>query len=164
MSGVTIRAAEQDDAATIVALVRELAAFEGLLDDVRITEADVRRDGFGPTARFGCLIAERAGDPLGFALFFDNYSTFEGRAGIYVEDLYVRENARGDGVGRLLLAALATEVVRRRGRRLDLGVLHWNPARAFYRRLGFTHREGWLPYRLEGEALEALAGIGGEAT
>lgn len=161
MSGATIRPARVGDAPAIVRLVHDLAAYEGLLEEVRITEEDVRRDGFGAAPKFECLLAERRGDPVGFALFFENYSTFEGRLGIFVEDLFVREEARGLGIGRMLLARLAAEVVRRGGRRLDLGVLHWNPARRFYHRLGFSHREAWLPYRLQGDALRALAASDG---
>lgn len=156
-NAVVVRQARVEDAATIVGLVRELAAYEKLLDQVKISEEDVRRDGFGARPRFECLLAEVDGEATGFALFFENYSTFEGRAGIYVEDLFVREEARGQGIGRMLLVRLAAEVVRRGGRRLDLGVLHWNPARDFYHRLGFAHRNAWLPYRLEGDALTALS-------
>jgi GNAT superfamily N-acetyltransferase len=160
MPSVTIRPAEASDAATIVRLVRGLADYEGLLDHVRITEADVLRDGFGERPRFGCLLAEVDGAAVGLALFFEDYSTFEGRPGIFVEDLYVAEAARGLGVGRRLLARLARLAVERDGRRLDLSVLHWNPARGFYERLGFRHSAGWLPYRLSGHGLARLASEG----
>ncbi len=155
---VTIRSAEASDAATIVRLVRELADFEGLLDQVRLTEADVLRDGFGERLRFECLLAEVDGAPVGFALYFEDYSTFEGRPGIFVEDLYVAEAARGLGIGQQLLARLAQVAIERDYRRLDLMVLHWNPARSFYERLGFRHSADWLPYRVTGEALARLAG------
>ena len=155
---VTIRSAEASDAATIVRLVRELADFEGLLDQVRLTEADVLRDGFGERPRFECLLAEVDGAPVGFALYFEDYSTFEGRPGIFVEDLYVAEAARGLGIGQQLLARLAQVAIERDYRRLDLMVLHWNPARGFYERLGFRHSADWLPYRVTGEALARLAG------
>jgi GNAT superfamily N-acetyltransferase len=154
---ITVRPAGAADAPTIVRLVRELAAYEGLLDQVRITEADVLRDGFGERPCFACLLAEVDGAAVGFALYFEDYSTFEGRPGIFVEDLYVAEQARGLGVGRRLLARLAQIAVERDGRRLDLMVLHWNPARRFYERLGFRHSAGWLPYRLAGDALARLA-------
>ena len=91
MASVTIRPADPSDAATIVRLVRELAAYEGLLDQVQATEADILRDGFGERPRFACLLAEVDGAAVGFALYFDIYSTFEGRSGIFVEDLYVAE-------------------------------------------------------------------------
>lgn len=91
---VTIRPAETRDAAAIVALVRELAAYEGLLDQVELTEADIARDGFGPRPAFECLLAEAGNEAVGFALFFQNCSTFRGRAGIYLEDLFVRAEVR----------------------------------------------------------------------
>jgi GNAT superfamily N-acetyltransferase len=154
---VTIRPAEPSDAAIIVRLVRELADFEGLLDQVRLTEADVLRDGFGERPRFACLLAEVDDAPVGLALYFEDYSTFEGRPGIFVEDLYVAEAARGLGVGQQLLARLAQITIERDYRRLDLMVLHWNPARGFYDRLGFRHSADWLPYRLAGDGLARLA-------
>jgi GNAT superfamily N-acetyltransferase len=156
MAEVTIRDAVAADAATIVRLIRALAAYEKLLDHVRIQEADVLRDGFGPRPRFGCLLAEIAGGAVGFALYLDDYSTFEGRAGIFVEDLFVTEAARRRGVGRMLLARLA-RIARERGGSLHLIVLDWNPAREFYHRLGFTETSGWLPYGLSGAALDRLA-------
>jgi GNAT superfamily N-acetyltransferase len=152
-----IREAAASDAETIVRLVRALADFEGLAHEVRMTAADVLRDGFGPQPRFECLLAEIDGEAVGLALFFHNYSTFEGRPGLYVEDLYLAEAARGRGIGRQLLTRLAQIALERECARLDLGVLHWNPARGFYERLGFVHRTGWRPDRLSGEALTRLA-------
>ncbi|MGH6917913.1 MAG: GNAT family N-acetyltransferase [Geminicoccaceae bacterium] len=157
MPSVTIRQARPSDAATIVRLVRELAAFEGLLDQVRLTAVDVLRDGFGERPRFECLLAEVDGAAVAFVLYFEDYSTFEGRSGIFVEDLYVAEAARGRGIGRRLLARLAQLAIERDCRRLDLCVLHWNPARGFYERLGFLHSSDWLPYRVTGDALARLA-------
>jgi GNAT superfamily N-acetyltransferase len=162
MSGSTptapvIRLAGREDAATILRLVRELAAYEGLLDQVRASEADILRDGFGDTPRFECLLAVQGDDAVGFALFFHSYSTFEGRSCLYVEDLYVDERVRSLGLGRALMARLARLAVARGCARLELAVLHWNPARTFYRRLGFDHNTDWLPYRLGGLRLEALA-------
>jgi GNAT superfamily N-acetyltransferase len=156
MGVVTIRHAVAADAATIVGMIRALAEYEKLLDHVRIEVADVLRDGFGPRPRFECLLAEIAGEALGFALYLDDYSTFEGRAGVFVEDLFVTEAARGRGVGRVLLARLA-RIARERGGSLHLIVHDWNPARAYYHRLGFTETEGWLPYGLSGAALDRLA-------
>ncbi len=152
-----IRMAEPQDSATILRLIRALAEFENLLHAVRATEADIRRDGFGPDRRFECLLAEVDGEAVGLALFFLNYSTFEGRAGLYLEDLYVAESARGLGVGRAIMARLARLAGERGYPRLDLSVLNWNPARAFYERLAFNHSADWLPYRLDGDALRALA-------
>ncbi len=152
-----IRLAAREDAATILRLVRELADYEDLLDRVRATEADILRDGFGDVPRFECLLAEQSGAAVGFALFFHSYSTFEGRSCLYVEDLYVNQRVRGLGLGRALMARLASLTVARGCARLELAVLDWNPARAFYRRLGFDHNTDWLPYRLGGTRLEALA-------
>ena len=152
-----IRAAKPEDAGTIVRLIRELAEFEGLLDEVRASEEDILRDGFGQTPRFGCLLAEAGGTVVGFALYFHTYSTFEGRAGIFLEDIYVAPNARKLGVGRALTARLARLAIERECRRFELRVLHWNPAREFYQRLGFEHISEWLPYRLTGAELKRLA-------
>jgi GNAT superfamily N-acetyltransferase len=157
VTGAVIRPAGRADAGTILRLVRELAEFENLLDHVRASEADILRDGFGEAPRFECLLAEAGGDAVGFALYFHNYSTFEGRAGIYLEDIYVAERARGLGLGRALIARLACLALERGCARLDLSVLDWNPAREFYRRLGFEETSGWLPYRVAGNALRRLA-------
>jgi GNAT superfamily N-acetyltransferase len=157
MASVTVRNAGPGDAGTIVRLIRALATYEGLVDLVRITEADVLRDGFGARPCFECLLAEADGEALGLAIHRPSYSTFEGRPGLYVEDLFVAESARQLGIGRLLMARLAA-IARRRGcTRMSLAVLHWNPARQFYRRLGFTQVEEWLPYQLSGDALARLA-------
>ncbi|MFQ5774059.1 MAG: GNAT family N-acetyltransferase [Kiloniellaceae bacterium] len=154
---LVIRPAGPEDAGTILRLVRELAAFEKLLDRVCARESDILRDGFGETPRFECLLAEADGEAVGFALFFPSYSTFEGRAGLYLEDIYVAPAARGKGVGQALMARLARLAIERGWARLDLSVLHWNPARDFYRRLGFEPVSDWLPYRLQGRALRRLA-------
>jgi len=154
---IAVRMAEPADAATILALIRELAEFEELLHEVRATEADIRRDGFGAQPRFECLVADLQNESVGFALFFHNYSTFEGRAGLYLEDIYVRPSARGRGAGRALLRALARTALERDCARVELSVLHWNPARDFYGELGFTQMADWRPYRLTGRALARLA-------
>jgi GNAT superfamily N-acetyltransferase len=157
MPSITIRAAASSDAATIVRLIRALAAYENPPDQVRFTEADVLRDGFGERAYFECLLAEDAGEALGFATHRPSYSTFGGRPGLYVEDLFVAERARRLGIGRLLMARLAAIAHERGCSHMSLAVLHWNPARDFYHRLGFAQVEDWLPYQLSGEALGRLA-------
>ena len=157
MSKPSIRPAGPEDAATIVRLIRELAAYEKLEDQARATEEDILRDGFGATPRFECLLAEIDGKAMGFALYFHNYSTFEGRAGLYLEDIYVDPAARGSGLGRALMTRLARIAVERGCARFDFWVLHWNPARDFYHRMGFGHMSDWLPYRLDGPALRKLA-------
>ena len=159
MPDLRIRFATAEDASTIVEFVRGLAAFEHEpLEQVHLTEADVVRDGFGARPLFEVLIAERDGRSLGMALFFPHYSTWEGAAAIYIEDLYVVEDARRDGVGRALVAAVVRLAVERGNPRVDLAVLDWNPARGFYARLGFAQQQEWLPYRLDGAALRALVG------
>jgi GNAT superfamily N-acetyltransferase len=152
-----IRAAGREDAGTLMRLVRELAEFERLAEKVRASEADLLREGFGPTPRFEALLAEEDRRAVGFALFFHNFSTFEGRTGIFLEDIYVVEGARGRGVGRQLMARLAAIAVERGCARLDLSVLEWNPARRFYDRLGMTQMTDWLGYRLTGPGLVRLA-------
>ena len=157
MDGITIRPAEWTDVATLLHLIRALAEFEKLGHEVRATEADLLRAGFGPTPYFEALIVEVGGEPVGFALFFHNFSTFEGTSGLFLEDIFIAEKARGRGIGRKLMAKLAAIAVERGCARLDLSVLHWNPARSFYERLGMSHLDDWLPYRLTGSGLEALA-------
>lgn len=153
-----VRPATENDAATIVEFVRLLAEFEREpVEHVRLTEEDVRRDGFGDAPAFEALIAEFDGAAVGFALFFPNYSTWEGRPGIYVEDVYVREAHRGSGVGEALMRAIARLALERRAARVDLAVLDWNPARGFYERLGLSQQAEWLPYRLDRAGIEALA-------
>ena len=156
-----VRAAGPEDAGLILELVRELAAFEREPDAVAATAEDFRRELASDHPAFGCLIAELDGRPAGFALFFHNFSTWTGRRGIYLEDLFVRDSARGRGVGRRLIVELARLAVERGCARLDLWVLHWNPVRRFYEDLGLRWMEEWLPYRAEGERLVALAGLAG---
>jgi len=161
IDAIVVRSATPADAPVIVRLIRELAAYENEpLANVKVTEADILRDGFGPQRRFESLLVEAGGRPAGFALFFHNYSTWEGRAGIYVEDIFVSEWARGRNVGRRLLGAIAAIAEARGCRRVDLSVLHWNPARAFYERIGLVEMSEWRPYRLKDGALAALAAEG----
>ena len=157
MRKTAVRPATPADVETILGFIKGLAAFEKEPDAVKATLEDLRRDGFGKQPKFEVLIAELDGEPVGFALFFPTYSTWEGCPGIYLEDLFVTEHARGQGLGRKLMAALAAIAVARGCRRLELSVLHWNPTREFYHHLGMTHMQEWLPYRLAGEALQALA-------
>ncbi len=121
------------------------------------TEKEVIRDGFGGSPRFEVLLAELDRKVAGFALFFFNYSTWEGQPGIYVEDLFVEERARKLGVGRKLMASVA-RIARERGcSRITLSVLDWNPAREFYSRLGFGPTSGWLQYALGGDRIVTLS-------
>ncbi|MBI3245306.1 MAG: GNAT family N-acetyltransferase [Deltaproteobacteria bacterium] len=157
MSTFIIRPAASADVDTILAFIKGLAAFEHEPDAVKTTTADLLRDGFGGQPKFETLIAERGGQPVGFALFFPTYSTWEGRSGLHLEDIFVLEEERGKGVGQQLMEALAALAVERGYARLELAVLHWNPARKFYHRLGMAHLDEWLPYRISGEALSNLA-------
>ena len=157
MSKLVIRPATPADVETILSFIKGLAAFEHEPDAVKATTADLLRDGFGAQPKFEVLIAERAEKPVGFALFFPTYSTWEGRMGLHLEDIFVLEEERGNGVGQQLLTRLAALAVERGCARVELAVLHWNPAREFYHRLGMSHMEEWLPYRIDGKALIALA-------
>lgn len=157
MPEIQIRDATPADVGTLLQLVKDLAAYEREPDAVTATEADFLRDGFGPDRRFEARLALLDGRPAAFALFFPNYSTWEGHAGLYLEDLFVAEWARGHGVGRRLIEDLAAIAVARGWTRLDFSVLEWNRARDFYHALGFAHRAEWLPYRISGSALAELA-------
>ena len=157
MPRITIRSATPNDVPLILEFIKALARFENEPDAVKTTPEDLLRDGFGEQPQFEVLIAERDEEPVGFALFFTTYSTWEGRPSLYLEDLFVIDSARKHGAGRALMAKLAAICVERGYQRLDLQVLDWNPAREFYHRLGMGHMNEWLPYRLSGQALHALA-------
>lgn len=153
-----IRAATLADADLIAALVRELADYEKLLHECRVTPEAIAASLFGDRPQAECVIAEWQGAPVGFALFFHNYSTFLARPGLYLEDLFVRPAARGRGVGKALLQYLATLAVERGCGRFEWSVLDWNaPAIAFYESLGAKAQSEWTIYRVTGEALTALA-------
>jgi GNAT superfamily N-acetyltransferase len=157
MPDVVVRRATREDAPTIHRFSVALATFEGEPDAVRATPEILARDGFGPNAKFASLIAELDGRPVGFALYTFNYSVWEASRGIFVEDIWVEQDVRQAGVGRALMAALARECRDNGYGRIDLNVLHWNPARRFYEAIGCRHIESWLPYRIRGEALQRLA-------
>jgi len=153
-----IRPATEEDVPLILSFIRELAEYERLRHEVVATEASLRETLFGPRPYAEVVIAELEGDPVGFALFFHNYSTFLGRPGLYLEDLYVRPEARGRGIGRRLLAHLAG-IARDRGcGRMEWWVLDWNePAIRFYRSLGARAMDEWTVFRLTRPEIEALA-------
>ena len=154
-----IRLAEPSDVPTIVALIRELAEYEHLEHEVVLEEAMLHEHLFGARPYAEVLIAEADGAPVGFALFFHNFSTFLGCPGIYLEDLFVRPDARGRGLGKALLVELA-RLARTRGcGRIEWAVLGWNePSIAFYQSLGARPKDEWVLYRLAGDAMVALAG------
>ena len=153
-----IRPATPTDVPHILAFIRELAEYERDLNSVQATEADLLRDGFGPTKRFDCLIAEWSGTPVGLALYFYSYSTWAGHAGIYIEDLFVRPAYRGKGIGKSLLASVAAIAVAEGCPRLEWSVLDWNqPSIDFYHQMGAVMKSEWKGMRVSGEALPALA-------
>jgi GNAT superfamily N-acetyltransferase len=154
-----IRTATTADAATIHALVSELAAFERAPDAVENTPENLAAQLAADPPPFGCLIAERAGAAIGFALYFFNYSTWTGRPGLYVEDLYVTPAARGSGAGKALFLALA-RIARERGcGRMEWSVLDWNVgAIDFYRAFGAAPMDEWTTFRLDRAAIAKLAG------
>jgi GNAT superfamily N-acetyltransferase len=155
---LTIRAARPADAPVIYAFIRDLAEYEKLLHEVEATEANIAAMLFGPAPRAFCDIAESDGEPIGFALWFYNVSTFTGRHGVYLEDLFVRPQARGLGAGKALLAGLAKRCVDEGLTRLEWAVLDWNaPSIAFYDALGASAKTEWITRRLSGEALAKLA-------
>ena len=138
--------------------IRELADYERLLHEVVATEDGLRTHLFGDKPAAEVVIAEAGGEPVGFALYFQTFSTFVGKPGIYLEDLYVRPERRGQGIGRRLLAHLAGLAIERGCGRLEWAVLDWNEsAIRFYRALGATPNEGWIVNRVAGDALAALA-------
>lgn len=161
MSGkFTIRAAVVDDVADILRLIRALAEYEKLAHEVVATEADLRQTLFGVQPQAECLLAERDGQCVGMALFFENYSTFRGRAGLHLEDLFVEPQARGLGIGRALLASVARIAVERGCPRYEWSVLDWNtPSIEFYRALGAKPLEDWIIFRLDDEALHQVAAL-----
>jgi GNAT superfamily N-acetyltransferase len=154
---VRIRFATALDAETILRLVRDLAEYEREPDAVELTVPVLRAQLESEAPPFQCLLAERDGVALGFALFFSSYSTWRGRPGIYLEDLFVTPAARGLGIGKALLRRLAVLAVERGCARVEWSVLDWNtPAIEFYRSLGATPMDTWTVYRLTGTALDAL--------
>lgn len=155
-----IRPATVDDLPVIHRMIRALAEYEHLTHEVTLDEERLRQHLFGPRPFAEVLLAEQAGEVVGFALFFHNYSTFLGRPGIYIEDLFVNPERRGQGHGKALLTAIARLAVERGCGRLEWAVLDWNtPSIGFYRSLGATAMDQWTIYRLTGEAL-ALAARG----
>jgi GNAT superfamily N-acetyltransferase len=155
---VTIRAAVEADVPQILAFIRALAAYEREPDAVIATEAGLLRDGFGPNPYYSCLIAEHDSNPAGFALYFYNYSTWLGRPGIYLEDLFVLPEYRGLGIGKALLKRVAAIAVEKDCRRLQWEVLDWNtPAIDFYRAMGAEFFDEWRNVRISGESLLQLA-------
>ena len=159
MSGrrLRVRLATADDVVQLAALIDELNE-DQQEETGRVSAETIRRDGFGPRPEFRVLLAELDGAPAGFALFFHNFSTFHGRRGLYLEDLYVRPAFRARGIGRQLMRHLARTAVERGCARFEWSVLDWNTdAIAFYRELGAVGLDGWTVQRVDGDALQRLA-------
>jgi GNAT superfamily N-acetyltransferase len=155
---LTIRPAEISDVPQMLVYVHELAEYEREPHAVLATEEDFRRDGFGPHKRFDCLMAEWNGQPAGFALWFYNFSTWRGRAGIHLEDLFVRPAYRSQGIGKALFTRVAAIAVEQNCPRLQWDVLAWNqPAISFYELMGAKMLHEWRIMRVDGEALQQLA-------
>jgi GNAT superfamily N-acetyltransferase len=155
---IAVRAAAVDDVPLVLRFIRELAEYERLADQVVATEDGLRETLFGSPPKAEVVFAVVDGAEVGFALFFHNYSTVLGRLGIYLEDLYVKPELRGRGIGRALLRHLARLALERGCGRLEWSVLDWNePALAFYRSIGAKPVEGWTVHRVTAEALQRLA-------
>src|SRR5246127_1827184 len=153
-----IRRARPDEPGLVLSLVRELAGYEKLLHEVEATEADIDAALFGANPRLFCDIAEWNGEVAGFAVWFINFSTFSGRSGIYLEDLFVHPVQRGKGIGKALLSHLARECVANNWSRLQWSVLDWNtPSIEFYKSLGAVMLDDWTICKVAGPALAALA-------
>ena len=156
--GVEVRPAGQADVPLVLAMIRELAEYERLPHEAVATEELLREHLFGERPAADVLIAALDGQPVGFALFFQTFSTFLGRPGIYLEDVFVRPEFRGRGVGRALLRQVARRAVERNCGRLEWSVLDWNePAIGFYKKLGAVPMSEWTTFRVTGSALEKLA-------
>lgn len=159
MTGVRIRPAAPSDLSLLAALIRELAEYEKLLHEVRFKDGDLQHHLFGPQPAAEALIGEIDGEAQGFALFFPTFSSFEGKPGIWLEDLFVRPAARGRGLGKALLLAVAKLAAERGCGRYEWSVLDWNePSIRFYRALGARPMTEWQIMRVDGEALKAMAG------
>lgn len=155
---MTIRTATAPDCEVLLGLIGRLAEYERLADQLAVTADALRQHLFGPEPYAHALLAEDGGRPAGYALYFTTYSTFLGRPGVYLEDLFVVPELRGSGIGRALLASVAAECIRIGGGRLEWAVLDWNrPAIDFYEKLGAGPNASWITYRLAGAELGDLA-------
>jgi GNAT superfamily N-acetyltransferase len=158
MTTFRIRTATEDDIPRILEFIRALAQYERLEHDVVATEATLRETLFGQPRFAEVLFGEEDGEPVAFALFFHNYSTFVGRPGLYLEDVFVKPEKRGRGYGKALLSRLAAIAVERNCGRFEWAVLDWNePSINFYKSLGARPMEDWTVFRLDGESLKNLA-------
>ena len=159
MTNIKIRSATADDAALILKFVTELATYEKAANEVVATTSDIKKSLFGASSTAHALICETDGKPIGFAVYFFNYSTWLGKNGLYLEDLYISPEHRGSGAGKALLKHLARIAVEKKCGRFEWSVLDWNtPAISFYKSIGAKPQNEWVGYRLDGEALVEFAG------
>jgi GNAT superfamily N-acetyltransferase len=155
---IVIRKAKREDSALILRFVKELARYEKAEDEVFATESSIDNSIFGKDSSTKAIICEKGGEPIGFAVYFFNYSTWLGKNGLYLEDLYVSHSERGSGAGKLLLKYLAKVAVKKDCGRFEWSVLNWNePAIKFYESLGAKPKSEWLGYQLTGGNLQAFA-------
>jgi GNAT superfamily N-acetyltransferase len=155
---LSIRPATSKDAALLTTLIHELAEFDRLGHEAGVTEEDIARDGFGPNPKFRAVIAESDGQVSGYAVFFEFYSTFQGRAGLFLDDIFVREKFRKQGIGKALVAHVAGIAWKEGYFSMRWEVLDWNtPAIEFYRKLGAVFLDEWKAALLVGDALQAVA-------
>lgn len=156
-SKVNIRPATKDDVGSMLKMLIALAVYQNQETHVTATEDDLIRDGFGPSPQFECILAEVDGQPVGMAIFHATYSTWKGRRGLFIEDLFVDESVRSKGVGRSLVKEIARIAETRICHYIELNVVHANPARNFYDRYGFVHLDDVLTYRLSDKRFHQLA-------
>jgi len=154
---LNIRKASIDDVPLILKFIKELSVYEKMSEEVIATEDTLRETLFGDKSYAQVLIAEIKGKPVGYALYFYNFSTFIGRPGLYIEDVYVTEEYRGQGIGTALFKYCARIAKENKCVRMEWLVLKWNPARKFYENMGARPLEGWVVYRLTGDALDKMA-------
>jgi GNAT superfamily N-acetyltransferase len=155
---LSIRPATLNDASLLTTLIRELAEYDRLSHEAAVTEEDIARDGFGPNPKFRAIIAESDGQVAGYAVFFEFYSTFQGRAGLFLDDIFVRSQFRKQGIGRALIAHVAAIAWKEDYFCVRWEVLDWNaPAIEFYRNLGAVFLDEWKGACLIGDALQAAA-------
>ena len=155
---LTFRFAEKKDIPLLLTLIKELAVYEKMLDQVSATEASLKRSLFGKRKHAEAIIPEFEGKPVGYAIFFHNFSTFEGKPGLYLEDIYVKPEFRGKGIGKALLSYLAKIALERDCARFEWVVLDWNePSIQFYKSLGAKPQDEWIIYRMEDDAMQELA-------
>ncbi|MBI1212904.1 MAG: GNAT family N-acetyltransferase [Alphaproteobacteria bacterium] len=158
-TSVTVREAKPDDAEAMLRMVQALAEYQGIRQRVSVTADDFRRDGFGPERKFEALIADRKGQPVGLALFQTFYESWEGATALQITDLFVDEAVRGTGVGFRLVREVGRVAKNRGCASLQLNVVHANPSRASFDRIGFVHQDDLLHYRLDAQGLRELAEI-----